>query len=264
MTHGLADFDFSYSDEDVTEKVKEAIEAWKNVHYVKQGSSAGTTLGYPLWQASRGKGFVAPKIEGPNLPIHTFNEPFDYVAEAEGRYEYMYQQWKEKESKDKEGWECKLRMAEEEIQDEKRRSFWIEQQTQRWKNKFSNLDASLVEKNMQIDSLNQKNEAMRSELNYLKTKLEDNSKVIFLLQEEKTSMDADRSYWSNRSNHFEGQHQDLLHKTCELLNDIQELARKAHKRAREAEEAEEEAPPGKVREFLSVIKRELEYFGNFH
>ena len=48
------------------------------------------TLDYLLWQSNKGKGFIAPKVHGPEPPKQMFDKPINYQAEAEARYEVIY------------------------------------------------------------------------------------------------------------------------------------------------------------------------------
>ncbi|MED6111957.1 hypothetical protein PIB30_057181 [Stylosanthes scabra] len=91
MTHGLSDMEFTYGCPNIVCKVKEIITDWKDVRYVKSGvPTSDTTPGYPLWQANRGKWFKAPVVTGPELPVHMFDDPIDYKAELEYRYENAF------------------------------------------------------------------------------------------------------------------------------------------------------------------------------
>ncbi|MED6198019.1 hypothetical protein PIB30_062160 [Stylosanthes scabra] len=91
MTHGLSDMEFTYGCPNTVCKVKEIITDWKDVRCVKSGvPTSDTTPGYPLWQANRGKGFKAPVVTGPKLSVHMFDDPIDYKAELEYRYENAF------------------------------------------------------------------------------------------------------------------------------------------------------------------------------
>ncbi|MED6137902.1 hypothetical protein PIB30_069369 [Stylosanthes scabra] len=79
MTHGLSDMEFTYGCPNTVCKVKKTITDWKDVRCVKSGvPTSDSTLGYPLWQANRGKWFKAPVVTGPELPIYMFDDPIDY------------------------------------------------------------------------------------------------------------------------------------------------------------------------------------------
>ncbi|MED6112061.1 hypothetical protein PIB30_058261 [Stylosanthes scabra] len=98
MTHGLSDIKFTYECPNTVCKVKEIITDWKDVRCVESGVPiSDTTPGYPLWQANRGKGFKAPMITGPELPVHMFDDPIDYKVEMEYRYENAFRRLEEKE-----------------------------------------------------------------------------------------------------------------------------------------------------------------------
>ncbi|MED6139137.1 hypothetical protein PIB30_081051 [Stylosanthes scabra] len=99
MTHGLNDFDFTYGIPNTVSKVKEIISDWKDVRRVKSGVPTwDTTPGYPSWQTNRGKWFKAPVITGPEPPMHMFDDPIDYKAEMDFRYEDAFKQLEEKET----------------------------------------------------------------------------------------------------------------------------------------------------------------------
>ncbi|MED6198171.1 hypothetical protein PIB30_063481 [Stylosanthes scabra] len=98
MTHGLIDVEFTYGSPNTITKVKEIIADWKDVRCVKSGvPTSDNTPGYPSWQANRGKGFKAHVVTGLEPPIHMFDDPIDYKAEMDYRYEDAFRQLEEKE-----------------------------------------------------------------------------------------------------------------------------------------------------------------------
>ena len=78
------------------------------------------------WQSNRGKGFIALKVHGPKTLRQIFDEPIDYQAKEETRYEVMYQQLCENQvtlvaknkklSFKKDVWVAKATQAEKTIQ----------------------------------------------------------------------------------------------------------------------------------------------------
>ncbi|MED6150226.1 hypothetical protein PIB30_070368 [Stylosanthes scabra] len=98
MTHGLVDMEFTYGCPNTITKIKEIIADRKDVRCVKSGvPTSDTTPGYPSWQANRGKGFKAHVVTGLEPPIHMFDDPIDYKAEMDYRYEDAFRQLEEKE-----------------------------------------------------------------------------------------------------------------------------------------------------------------------
>jgi hypothetical protein len=70
MTHELDRRVFYYSDEEILIQLKERASAWKQVHRrTPEKFIGGVTDEYPAWHARRRKGFLAPKVYGPDLPM---------------------------------------------------------------------------------------------------------------------------------------------------------------------------------------------------
>ncbi|MED6115106.1 hypothetical protein PIB30_087035 [Stylosanthes scabra] len=88
MNHDLIDMELTYGCPNTLCKVKKIIADWKDIRCVKSGVlTSDSTPGYPLSQVNRGKGFKAPVVTGPELPIHMFDNPIDYKAETDYMYE---------------------------------------------------------------------------------------------------------------------------------------------------------------------------------
>jgi len=51
-----------FNDEDANQKIKEAYNAWNDMHYVTIPPSNAVIIGYLTWQQKRGKGFITPKV----------------------------------------------------------------------------------------------------------------------------------------------------------------------------------------------------------
>ena len=275
ITHGLSDIEFSYEGKDATKKIKEVLELWKCPRRVEAGScNISTTPGYMLWQSNRGKGFIAPKVHGPEPPKQLFDEPIDYQAEAEARYEVMYQQLCEKQvtlverlSSEKDVLIAKAAQAEKVIQDlqrhrRKEAAKYREElqrahhQTKSFKEKYQTLEEYATKKE-------QENSLLRSDLQDLNQQLAIQHDEIQQLIQQNTLLQED-NYWYQRSAQLEGKYDELQQQSDQLIESARMVTENARKRAREAHEIEAKLPPSRIQRFLYDVSKDLEHLGKFY
>ncbi|MED6161015.1 hypothetical protein PIB30_056814 [Stylosanthes scabra] len=124
---------------------------------IKCVPTSDTTPGYPLWQANRGKGFKAPVVTGPELPVHMFDDPIYYKAELEYRYENAFRRLEEKEIILIQQWQRRrddlchhLDKKENEVIEQKEKVKVLEAQFMRMKERCHSLETILGKRNQDI------------------------------------------------------------------------------------------------------------------
>ena len=223
ITHELSNMEFSYEEKDAIQRIKGVFEAWKYPRRVEAGScNINATPGYVLWQSNRGKGFIAPRVYGPEPPRQVFDEPIDYQAEAEARYEVMYRQLCENQitlvaknkklSSEKDVWVTKATQAEKRIQElqelqRKEAAKYNEEiqrahhQTRNYKEKCQSLKEHATRKDRE-------NSLLRSDLHSLNQQLATQHEEIRRLIRQNNLL-QDGNYWYQRSSELEGKYDNL-------------------------------------------------------
>ena len=278
ITHELSNMEFSYEEKDVIQRIKGVFEAWKYPRRVEAGScNINATPGYMLWQSNRGKGFIAPKAYGPEPPRQVFDEPIDYQAEAEARYEVMYRQLCENQitlvaknkklSSEKDVWVTKATQAEkmvQELQELRKKDVAkyneelqrVHHQTRNYKEKCQSLKEHVARKDHE-------NSLLRSDLQSLDQQLVTQHEEIQRLTRQNVLL-QDGNYWYQKSMQLEEKYKELQQQSNQLIENARMITENARKRAREAREIEATLPPNGTQRFLADVSKDLEHLGKFY
>ncbi|MED6189604.1 hypothetical protein PIB30_097685, partial [Stylosanthes scabra] len=272
MTHGLTDFDFTYGIPNTVSKVKEIISDWKDVRRVKSGVPTwGTTPGYPLWQANRGKGFKDPVITGPEPPMHMFDDPIDYKAEMDFRYEDAFKQLKEKETmlikkykKDKVDLSSGSDRTTKEMAEQKKKNVFLEEQLTRMKEKYHFIETILQKKDQALKSYGSEKPALRQDIIDKNQMLRVSNDRLAFLESENAKLQDNVTDFAETNAKWSKLYTTLEHGTDNLLKDIRDVTFQARKRAKKIQEVEAKLPPGEIQKLLSDLAKELNHVGRFY
>ena len=278
ITHGLSDMDFSYEEKDATQRIKEVFEAWKNLRRVEAGScNINATPGYVLWQSNRGKGFIAPKVHGPEPPRQVFDEPIDYQAEAEARHEVMYRQLYENQiilvaknkklSSEKDVWATRATQAEKTTQEllrlQKEEAAKYNEELQKAHHQTRNFKEKCQTLKEHAARKDHENSLLRSDLQSLNQQLAiQHEEIQRLIQQ--NAMLQDDNYWYQRSTQLEEKYDHLQQQSNQLIENARMITENARKRAREAREIEATLPPSGAQRFLADVSKDFEHLGKFY
>ncbi|MED6212142.1 hypothetical protein PIB30_080358 [Stylosanthes scabra] len=184
-----ADFLFQYiqshmdDDEGLRMRVKSGVPTWD------------TTPGYPSWQANRGKGFKAPVITGPEPPMHMFDDPIDYEAEMDFRYEDAFRQLEGKEimiinnyKRSKVDWSSRFDKATNEMAEQKKKTTLLEEQLTRMKEKYHLMETLLQRRDQALKSYGSEIEVLHQHIRDKNHMLRVNNDLIALLESENAKL----------------------------------------------------------------------------
>ncbi|MED6189745.1 hypothetical protein PIB30_098982, partial [Stylosanthes scabra] len=177
-------------------KVKEIITDWKDVRCVKSGvPTSDTTPGYPLWQANKEKGFKAPVVTGPELPVHMFDDPIDYKAEMEYRYKNAFRRLEEKEiiliqlcQRRRDDLCHHLDQKENEVIEQKEKVKVLEAQLMKMKERCHSLETILGKRNQALKSYDTEVEILRQDIIEKNHMLRVDNDLISLLESENAKL----------------------------------------------------------------------------
>ncbi|MED6128107.1 hypothetical protein PIB30_094525 [Stylosanthes scabra] len=272
MTHGLSDMEFTYGCPNTVCKVKEIITDWKDVRCVKSGvPTSDTTPGYPLWQANRGKGFKAPVVTGPELPIHMFDDPIDYKAEIEYRYENAFRRLEEKEIILIQQWERRKNdfchrlnntVSEVTEQKEKNQGFGSSVYEDERKMSFSGND--IRKKKSSLEIICTEVEILRQDIIEKNHRLRVDNDLIFLLESGNAKLQKNVEQFAATNEKWSEMYTKMEQETTMLLRDTRDVTCHARKKAKIVEEAEAMLPPSKTQKMLSELAKELNHIGRFY
>ncbi|MED6114646.1 hypothetical protein PIB30_082358 [Stylosanthes scabra] len=285
ITHGLSDMEFTYGCPNTVCKVKEIIADWKDVRCVKSGvPTSDTTPGYPLWQANmlkgfgtlgvnanRGKGFKAPVVTGPELLIHMFDDPIDYKAEIEYRYENAFRGLEEKELILIQQWErrkndfChRLNKTVSEVTEQKEKVKVLEAQFMKMKERCHSLETILGKRNQALKSYGTDVEILRQDIIEKNHRLRVDNDFISFLESENAKLQKNVEQFAATNEKWSEMHTKMEQGTTMLLRDIRDVTCHGRKKAKIVEEAEAMLPPRKIQKMLSELAIELNHIGRFY
>ncbi|MED6151860.1 hypothetical protein PIB30_086404 [Stylosanthes scabra] len=272
MTHGLSDMEFTYGCPNTVCKVKEIIADWKDVRCVKSSiPTSDTTAGYPLWQANREKGFKAPVVTGPELPVHMFDDLIDYKAEMEYRYENAFRRLEEKEIILIQQWErrrddlChRLDKKENEVIEQREKVKVLEAQFMKMKERCHSLETILGKRNQALKSYGTEVVILRQDIIEKNHRLRVDNDLIFLLESENAKLQKNVEQFAATNEKWSEIYTKMEQGTTMLLRDIRDVTCHARKKAKIIEETEAMLPPSKTQKMLSELTKELNHIGRFY
>ncbi|MED6144815.1 hypothetical protein PIB30_019059 [Stylosanthes scabra] len=195
-----------------------------------------TTPGYPSWQANRKKGFKPPVVTGPEPPIHMFDDPINYKAEMDYRYEDAFKQLEEKEIMLIQQWKrgkedlCRqLDMTMNEVAEQKEKAKVLEAQFMKIKERCHFLETILEKRNQALKSYCREVEVLRQEIIEKNHKLRVENELISVLESENKKLQKNVEHFAATNEKWSEMYTTMEHGAIGLLRDIRDITSHAKK-----------------------------------
>ncbi|MED6142108.1 hypothetical protein PIB30_110237, partial [Stylosanthes scabra] len=182
-----------------------------------------------------------------------FDDPIDYKAEVDYRYEDAFKQLEEKEKmliqrwkKGKEDLCHRLDKTMNEVIKQKEKVKVLETQYIKMKERCYSLETILGKRNQALKSYDTEVEILRQEIIEKNHKLRVDNDLISLLESENAKLQKSVEHFAATNEKWSEMYTTMEQGTTMLLRDIRDVTSHARKKAKIVEEAEAMLPPSKL------------------
>ncbi|MED6191004.1 hypothetical protein PIB30_111742, partial [Stylosanthes scabra] len=172
----------------------------------------------------------------PEPPMHIFDDPIDYKAEMDFRYEDAFKQLEENET-----------------------MLIKKRATHKMKEKYHFIETILQKKDQALKSYGSEIQALPQDIIDKNQMLRVSNDRLAFLESENAKLQDNVTDFAETNAKWSKLYTTLEHGTDNLLKDIRDVTFQARKRAKKIQEVEAKLPPGEIQKLLSDLAKELNH-----